>query len=252
MASPRIVFGNHSVKALIKSRPDRINELHVLLIHEELGFYRKHAKRHRIKLVEHVKPKELDRLIGHAANHQGVVAIAAPFRYVELDDLIQKCRQSQHHPTLILLDGITDPQNLGAILRSAGFYGVDGILLPQDRSASVTDTVLKIASGAAEHVPVARVKNVIRTMDILKDQGFWMVGLADRAKTAIYEIDLNMDTVIIIGSEGKGIRRLVREHCDFWVNLPGEGSISSLNAATATSIALYEIYRQRTLLRKSS
>ncbi len=250
MKNQRIVFGIHSVRELIKLRPDAIEEMHVLLSHRQLDYYRKRAKRYRIPLFEHVKPKELDKLIGKAVNHQGILLLAAPFRYLKFEDILDSCHRKVQHSCILLLDGITDPQNLGAIIRSAGFYGINGILLPKDRSSVVNETVLKIASGAVEHVPIAQVTNAVRSLKDLKKQGFWSVGLGERAKKPLYEIDFNMDIVLVIGSEGKGVRRLVRENCDFWVNLPNHGKIPSLNAASATTIALYEISRQRELSRK--
>jgi 23S rRNA (guanosine2251-2'-O)-methyltransferase len=177
--------------------------------------------------------------------HQGVGAEIAEFRYAELPDLLDAARARGEPPFLLLLDGVTDPQNLGALLRSAHALGAHGVVLPKDRAAGITPAVSKAAAGALEHCPVARVTNLSRALDDLKDAHVWSVALAAEAERELPEVDLTSGIALVLGSEGKGVRPLVRKTCDHLARIPMLGRVGSLNVAAAGAIALYEAARQR-------
>ncbi len=184
----------------------------------------------------------LTALSGHS-HHQGVILYASSFPYTEFDALLEA--PLPERDPLMLLDSIQDPQNLGALMRSACFLGAKGIVLPKDRSVHVTATVLKIAAGAAAYLPVVEVTNLGRAMDRLKESGYWIVGLEVRASHVIHEVDLTVPLALVVGSEQKGMRPLIARSCDFLVSIPSGGPLESLNAATAGAIALAEVLRQR-------
>jgi len=186
--------------------------------------------------------ERVSELTGHA-HHQGVALKMAEFPYTELEALLEK-PLAEREP-LLVLDSIQDPQNLGAILRSACFLGAKGVVIPKDRSASVTATVIKIASGATGYVPVARVTNVARTLMRIKSAGYWVAGLDVRGNKNSYEADFTVPLCLVIGNEQKGIRPLIRRECDMLVQIPAAGPLDSLNAASAATVALYEVLRQR-------
>ena len=181
-------------------------------------------------------------LAGHT-HHQGVALRMPEFPYTELETLLEK-PLAEREP-LLVLDSIQDPQNLGAILRSACFLGAKGVIIPKDRSARMTAAVIKIAAGAAGYVPVATITNAVRALKQLKSAGYWVVGLEARAGTNSYEVDLTVPLCLVVGNEQKGIRPLVRSECDLLVQIPAAGPLDSLNAASAAAVALYEILRQR-------
>jgi 23S rRNA (guanosine2251-2'-O)-methyltransferase len=183
--------------------------------------------------------------------HQGVGAELSEFRYVELPDLLDLARDRGEPPFLLLLDGVTDPQNLGALIRSAHALGAHGVVLPKDRAAGITPAVSKAAAGALEHCRVARVTNLSRALDDLKQTQVWSVALAADAERDLPEIDLGAGTALVLGSEGKGVRPLVRKTCDHAARIPMAGQVGSLNVAAAGAIALYEVARQRRARRKA-
>ena len=185
-------------------------------------------------------------LAGHT-HHQGVALRISEFPYTKLETLLEK-PLAEREP-LLVLDSIQDPQNLGAILRSACFLGAKGVIIPKDRSARVTAAVIKIAAGATGYVPVARVTNIARALKQLKSAGYWVVGLEAREGRNSYEADLTVPLCLVIGNEQKGIRPLVRSECDLLVRIPAAGPLDSLNAASAATVALYEVLRQRLILR---
>jgi 23S rRNA (guanosine2251-2'-O)-methyltransferase len=194
--------------------------------------------------IQRVERRQLDR-IGDF-NHQGVVAEAAPYPYVELKEILAQADQCQEAPLLLMLDCLQDPQNLGSLLRTAEIVGVHGAVIPKRRAVGITPAVANSSAGATEHLLVARVTNLVRTMEELKGQGLWIVGLEDVPQARLcYQSDLTMPLALVVGSEGRGMGRLVRETCDILIRLPMRGKISSLNAAVAGSIALYEVWRQR-------
>lgn len=185
---------------------------------------------------------ELDRMAGNNA-HQGVLAVTSGKQYNELDDLLAEKRGK--YSLLVLLDGIEDPHNLGAILRTADAAGADGVVIPERRAVGVTPTVTKASAGASEHLPIAKVTNIARTVDELKEKNIWIVGLDERGSKEYDGIDYRMDCGIVLGAEGKGVHDLVKKKCDFLVSIPMLGKMSSLNVSVAAGVMLYEIVRQR-------
>jgi len=194
--------------------------------------------------IQRVKRKQLDR-IGDF-RHQGVAAEAAQYPYVELEAILAEADQRQETPLLLMLDCLQDPQNFGALLRTAEIAGVHGVVIPKRRAVGITPAVVNSSAGATEHLLVAQVTNLVRTMETLKARGLWIVGLEDVPQAQPhYQSDLTMPLALVVGSEGRGMGRLVRETCDILIKLPMRGRISSLNVAVAGSIALYEVWRQR-------
>ncbi|HEY3365103.1 MAG TPA: 23S rRNA (guanosine(2251)-2'-O)-methyltransferase RlmB [Symbiobacteriaceae bacterium] len=195
-------------------------------------------------IVQEVDRARLDAL-APGRNHQGVIAMVAAHRYYEVDEILERAVQTGEDPLLLVLDGIEDPQNLGSLVRTADAAGVHGVIIPERRAASLTETVVKVSAGAVEYVPVARVTNIGKTLDELKAKGFWVVGTHQDGKDLYHQANLTGPLAVVIGGEGKGIGRLVAEKCDFMVRLPMRGHVSSLNAAVAGAILIYEIRRQR-------
>ncbi|MCT4542664.1 MAG: 23S rRNA (guanosine(2251)-2'-O)-methyltransferase RlmB [Vallitalea sp.] len=176
--------------------------------------------------------------------HQGVIAYTAAYDYVEVKDIIEEANSKGEPPFIIILDSIEDPHNLGAILRTANIAGVHGVIIPKRRAVGLTATVAKTSAGAIEYTKVARVTNIARTIDELKKQGFW-IACADMDGELMYNVDLKGSMAIVIGNEGEGVSRIVKEKCDFIVKVPMKGEITSLNASVATGILIYEALRQR-------
>ena len=176
--------------------------------------------------------------------HQGVIAVVSDYQYSTVDDILALAEKRGEKPFVIILDGLEDPHNLGAIMRTAECAGAHGIIIPKRRSASVTETVAKTSAGAVEYMPCARVTNIGRTIDELKDRGLW-IGAVDMGDTYYYQQDLTGSIGLVIGGEGSGVSRLVKDKCDFVVSIPMKGRITSLNASNAASILMYEVVRQR-------
>ena len=196
-------------------------------------------------IVQTADKRKLDTLVP-GIQHQGVVAQAAPYVYAEVEDLLAAAAAKDEDPFLLILDEIEDPHNLGSILRTADCTGVHGVIIPKRRSAQVNVTVSKTSAGAAEYVPVARVTNLVQTMEKLKEAGVWIAGTDVRAEGEIYETDVFKGPLaIVIGNEGEGMGRLVREKCDVLIKLPMQGRINSLNASVAAGVVMYEVLRQR-------
>ena len=193
--------------------------------------------------VQFMERGKLDSM-ARGIRHQGVLAQVAPVEYVELEDILAKAREKQEDPFIILLDELEDPHNLGAILRSADAAGAHGVLIPKRRSCPLSATVAKTSAGAVEHVPVARIGNIVQTIKSLKEEGLWVAG-ADMDGQNYYEADLTGPLLLIVGSEGQGIGRLVKEQCDFIVRIPMLGAINSLNASVAGSVLMFEVTKQR-------
>jgi 23S rRNA (guanosine2251-2'-O)-methyltransferase len=177
--------------------------------------------------------------------HQGIVGYFSPLQTLDLETLIEQAYQSGPHPTLVLSDEIQDPQNLGALIRSAWVLGLQGLVLPKHRSAPLNETVAKCSAGAIESLPIATVSNLNQGAEILKEKGFWIVGIDMEGDRACYEFDFNTPVALIIGGEEKGVRPLLKKNCDFTVSIPMAGELDSLNASTAAAIVFYEIQRQR-------
>jgi 23S rRNA (guanosine2251-2'-O)-methyltransferase len=199
------------------------------------------AEKNNIPLTT-VSRQELDKMVnGH---HQGIIADCSEhptYHETDLECLLAEISK----PLLLVLDSITDPHNLGACLRSADAAGVDAVIIPKDKSATVNATVRKVACGAAESVPIISVTNLARVLRQLKDAGIWLYGLAGEAQESIYKADLTGNVAIVMGAEGSGLRRLTRDHCDYLVNIPMLGHVNSLNVSVATGVALFEVVRQR-------
>lgn len=188
-------------------------------------------------------PRDQLTRLARTASHQGVVAITAEKQYADLDDLLAHKRGA--HSFLAVLDGIEDPHNLGAIIRTAEGAGVDGLIIPERRASGVTATVVKASAGASEYLPIAKVTNISRTLEELKARNIWMVGLDERGKQLYYELDYKMDCALVLGAEGHGIHEQIRKKCDFLVSIPMLGRIASLNVSVAAGVVMYEIARQR-------
>ncbi|WP_298273309.1 23S rRNA (guanosine(2251)-2'-O)-methyltransferase RlmB [Geobacter sp.] len=193
--------------------------------------------------------RDISRLCG-TDHHQGVALRLEGFPYAELSDLLAVWRSSGEMGLLVVLDGVQDPHNLGALIRSAACAGAHGVIITRDRAARVNSTVEKSAAGAAETIPVAQVTNLAQTLDELKDAGFWIYGTSDRAASSLYDQDLCGNVAIVIGGEGEGIRHLTAKKCDFLISIPLRGGVSSLNASVAGGVVLFEAVRQRLASRK--
>jgi 23S rRNA (guanosine2251-2'-O)-methyltransferase len=188
---------------------------------------------------------QLDRLAG-TAQHQGVVALTAAKQAADLADLIALgASRKSGKGFLVLLDGVEDPQNLGAVVRTALAAGADGVVIPERRAAGLTETVARVSAGALAHLPVARVKNLARAMEELKEAGYWLVGLDERAEKNYAEVDLTGPVGIVLGGEGEGLHELTRKRCDFLVSIPSVGPVRSLNVSVAAGVVLFEVVRQR-------
>lgn len=231
------VYGKNVIFEKLKSNDGSIIELFLLANrHDDII---KLAKQNKVK-VTIVNKNQIDKMI--KGNHQGVVAEVKPFKYSNLEDIIS----DKEYPLILLLDQIEDPHNFGAIIRSAAAVGVDGIVILNRRSVGVTPTVAKIAAGALDHVKIVSVNNLKRTIETLKDKGYWIVG-SDLEKAVDYtDINYKMKLVLVMGSEGSGMSRLVRESCDYIAKIP-INNVESLNVSVATGVLLYEVLRQRSI-----
>jgi len=196
------------------------------------------AKERGVKVIKRER-EDLTRMCG-SSHHQGMALKVAPFPYTELDQIVAKAAEHTRGGFLILLDGIQDPHNLGALIRTAACAGADGVIIPKDRACGVTSAAEKASAGAVETIPVAQVTNVAQTLESLKQSGYWTYGLAGEAGNSIYSIEFSGNIVIVVGSEGEGIRPLVRKQCDMLMSIPLFGGVGSLNASVAGGIALFE------------
>jgi len=245
------IYGVHAVNALLNNTHRNITALYVnqsrtdLAIQDILNI----SKQKGIN-VKKLSAKEMQKKFADFP-HQGIVAHASPLPQFSELDVIPLLNKSAQPALILILDGVTDPHNLGACIRSADAAGVAFILIPKDKSASITPVVSKVACGAAENIPVIRVTNLVRTIEVLKKEGIWIYGAAGEAHTSLYQMDCTGPMAIVMGAEGKGIRRLTQDHCDGLFHLPMLGSVSSLNVSVATGISLYEIIRQRQRINKN-
>lgn len=200
------------------------------------------AKKHDT-IVNFVAKERLDQL-SETKKHQGVIAMAAAYEYATVEDILQNAKDKGEAPFIILLDNIEDPHNLGAIIRTANLAGAHGVIIPKRRAVGLTGTVAKTSAGAINYTPVAKVTNLTNTIKELKEEGLWFV-CADMGGTTMYELDLKGPIGLVIGSEGEGVSKLVKENCDFVASIPMKGDIDSLNASVAAGVLAYEILRQR-------
>ena len=240
--SDNIIFGRNAVIEALRSGR-RIDKIYMISGAE--GSAKKiagMAGERRVPVVFKDR-KALDKMADGAA-HQGVIAYAAPYGYAEVPDILAAAEAKGEEPFIVILDEIEDPHNLGAVMRSAEGAGAHGVIIPKRRAAELTETAIKASAGAAEYVPCARVTNIARTIDELKEKGIWIWG-CDMDGQEYSRADLSGGIALVIGNEGKGISRLVREKCDFIVSIPMRGKISSLNASNAAAVLMYEVDRQR-------
>lgn len=240
-----IIYGRNPVIEALQAGKTTMDKILIQdgLKHSQIGIIRNLAKEKNIT-YRFVDKRKLDSLCD-GENHQGVVAMAAVHSYVELNDILNAAKDKGQPPFIVILDGITDPHNLGSIIRSANAAGAHGIVIPKNRSAVLNSTVAKVSAGAIEYTPVARVTNISQTIEKLKKEGMWIVGTDLSGTQAHSECSLTGAIGIVIGSEGEGMSRIVRESCDFLVKIPMIGEIESLNASVAAGILLYEVVRQK-------
>lgn len=239
------VEGRNAVIELLESGRD-INKIFILEgeRHGSINKIIAMAKERKIVLTM-VNKTKLNQM-AQTENNQGVIAIVPPFDYCEVEDILENAKQREEKPFILILDGIEDPHNLGSIIRTAETAGVHGIIIPKRRSASVNSTVSKVSAGAVEHMKIARVNNINETIRYLKENDVWICGTDMDAKKYYYQEDYTGPIAIIIGSEGFGMSRLVKENCDFLVKIPMKGKITSLNASVSAGIVIYEAVKQRT------
>jgi 23S rRNA (guanosine2251-2'-O)-methyltransferase len=240
-------FGLHAVEALLKQHPDRIINLTLLQDRQDkkLQTIAESARKHNIR-IEFVNRQTLDRLTDNA-NHQGAIAFTHVAKKQVEHDLEDILENLQEPAFLLILDGVQDPHNLGAILRTADAAGVHAVIAPKDKAVGITATVSKVACGAAEVVPFIQVTNLARTIEELKAKNIWIYGAAGEAESTVYQTKLKGSVAVVMGAEGAGLRRLTRELCDVLLKIPMQGSVSSLNVSVATGVFLFEIVRQRQL-----
>ena len=239
-----IVEGRNAVLELLNSDRD-INKIFVQAgeKHGSINKIIAIAKENRVVVTE-VEKSKLD-FMSKTNNHQGVIAVVPPFNYCEVEDILDLAKQRNEDAFVLILDGIEDPHNLGSIIRTAETAGVHGIIIPKRRSVTVNSTVSKVSAGAVEHMKIARVNNINETIRKLKEHGLWIIGTDMNTNTYYYNQDLKGDIAIVIGSEGFGISRLVKENCDMLVKIPMKGKITSLNASVSAGIIIYEAVKQR-------
>lgn len=242
-----VIFGINAVSEALKARGRAFEWVGVAKERHDLRLQKLIQEcRHNSVAVRFLTRIELDRMAA-TGSHQGVVAVTSSKQYADVDDVLAAKRGE--HALVIVLDGVEDPHNLGAILRTADAAGADGVVIPERRAVGVTGTVAKASAGASEHLPVAKVTNIARTLDELKAKNLWIVGLDERGKQNYDSVDYKMDCAVVLGAEGKGLHDLVARKCDFLVSIPMLGKVPSLNVSVAAGVVLYEVVRQR---RKSS
>lgn len=241
----RVIYGVNPVMEALRS-PDRIERIMIADSRADKTAFEviKTSKGKGID-VKKVPNEEIDRLTG-TRKHQGIAAVLiGEFVYKDIEDLISIWKRSNELAFFLILDSIQDPQNLGSLIRTANAAGMHGIIIPKDRATEVTPAVVKASAGATEHVAIARETNLTRAIERLKEENVWIAGIEADCREDIYTEDLKRDLAIVVGSEGKGIRRLVRESCDFCLSIPMAGKVNSLNAAQAGAVAMFEARRQR-------
>lgn len=238
------IYGIHAVKSFLDAAPERLIEVFVLKGREDKRLTPLLNELQRLGIrVQQVNRQALDNK-AQGEVHQGIIAKVIPAKELNESDLDQ-ILDRKANPFLLILDGVTDPHNLGACLRTADAAGVDAVIVPKDKSAQLTSTARKVACGAAETVPLIRVTNLARTMRELQERNVWIVGTAGEATESLYQVKLTGSVALVMGAEGDGMRRLTREHCDQLVSIPMAGSVSSLNVSVATGVCLFEIVRQK-------
>ncbi|NJM99092.1 MAG: 23S rRNA (guanosine(2251)-2'-O)-methyltransferase RlmB [Phormidesmis sp. RL_2_1] len=242
--SPDLIYGRHAVEAAIEAK----RSLNRLWVNAKLRY----DSRFRPLVIEaKANGAVIDEVDGlrlsqmtQGANHQGIVAQVAAYEYIDLEAMVRQAKAAARRPVIVAADGITDPHNLGAIIRSAEAIGAQGIVIPQRRAVGITSTVAKVSAGALENIPIARVVNLGQSLEYLKSSGFWIYGLAVESAQPLHTADFSEPVVIVVGAEGDGLSLSVQNLCDVLVSIELKGKTPSLNASVATGMALYEIYRQ--------
>lgn len=238
-----VIYGINSVAEALKARGRSFEWVGVAKERRDLRLQKLIQECRSSSVPVRFLPRlELDRM-ARTASHQGVVAVTSSKAYVDLDDVIAAKRGE--YSLVVVLDGVEDPHNLGAILRTADATGADGVVIPERRAAGITGTVAKASAGASEHLPVAKVTNISRSLEELKAKGLWIVGLDERGTQSYDAVDYNMNCAVVLGAEGKGLHELVSKKCDFLVSIPMQGEVPSLNVSVAAGVVLYEVVRQR-------
>jgi 23S rRNA (guanosine2251-2'-O)-methyltransferase len=238
-----VIYGMNSVAEALKARGKAFQWVGVAKERHDLRLQRVIEECRRISIPVRFLPRvELDRMAGTGA-HQGVVAVTSAKQYNDLDDVLAAKRGQ--YSLVVVLDEVEDPHNLGAVLRTADAAGADGVVIPERRAAGITGTVAKASAGASEHLPVAKVTNISRTLEVLKSKGLWIAGLDERGPQSYDKVDYKMDCAVVLGAEGKGLHDLVKRKCDFLVSIPMLGKVPSLNVSVAAGVMLYEVARQR-------
>jgi len=244
------IYGINAVNEALKARGRAFEWVGMAKERHDLRLQRLIEDCRRLSVpVRFLQRTELDRMAGNAS-HQGVVAVTSSKQYSDLDDVVGAKRGQ--YSLVVVLDGVEDPHNLGAILRTADAAGADGVVIPERRAASVTGTVTKASAGASEHLPIAKVTNIARVVEELKDRNIWTVGLDERGSQTYDALDYNMDCALVLGAEGKGLHDLVKRKCDFLVSIPMLGKVPSLNVSVAGAVVMYEIVRQRRARQEAS
>ncbi|MBI9014433.1 MAG: 23S rRNA (guanosine(2251)-2'-O)-methyltransferase RlmB [Clostridiales bacterium] len=239
-----IIEGRNPVLEAIQSGRD-INKLMVADGQKEGSIKKIIAKAKEKGIVISYVDRQKINGLSQSDNHQGVIAFVAAYDYKELDDLLNEVQEKEEVPFFIILDEINDPHNLGSIMRTADAVGAHGIIIPKRRAVGLTPVVAKTSAGAIEYVPVCRVTNLARTIDTLKERNIWIAGADMTGEQTHFQADFKGAIALVMGNEGQGLSRLVKEKCDFLVNIPMIGKVSSLNASVAASVIMYEIFKQR-------
>ena len=243
----QIIYGIHPVEEALKSSHLQFEKILISTQkpHPPIQSILDLAKRRYVAVA--FTTKEVLEQMTHGGIHQSVVGILKEIPYADIGEILSNWKKEKQKALLLILDGIEDPQNLGSLIRTALGCGAHGIIVPKHRATGITPVVVKASAGASAHLPIARVVNIVATIDALKREGIWVYGASGEAKELIYNLDLNIDVAIVIGAEGKGIRPLVKKKCDSLFSIPAKGPISSFNASVSGGMILYEVMRQRTL-----
>jgi 23S rRNA (guanosine2251-2'-O)-methyltransferase len=240
-----LIYGIHAIQHLLNSKPEQFLELHIQDTHDNKSLLSLASLAKTLGVnVSGVSKKQLDQWLPER-NHQGVAAKVRLQPLLTEDDFSTLIDACDKPPLFLILDGVQDPHNLGACLRTADAVGVTAVIIPKDRSASLTPVVRKVASGAAETVPVVQVTNLVRAIEMLKKLGVWIMGTSMQTSQSLYQVDLKGSVAIVLGAEGTGLRRLTEEHCDILMQIPMIGVVESLNVSVAAGVCLYEATRQR-------
>lgn len=242
-----IIYGIHPIEEALKSPNIQLEKI---LIAKQKPVPRFQsilylASQRQIPVI-YTQRETLERM-ARGGLHQNIVAITKQVSYVDLEEILSRCKEERTQALFLILDGIQDPQNFGSLIRTALGCGVHAIIIPKDRAVGITPTVIKASAGAAAHLPIAKVTNLSRTIEALQKAGIWVYGASGEARENLYELDLKTDVAIVIGAEGKGIRPLVKNKCDCLFSIPMKGPLTSFNASVSGGMILYEVMRQRSL-----